>query len=1462
MSDDASQEKNLPKGQPKAEQSQSKANQSQPKSDSSQLKSDQSRLTDPEISHPTAPSPGDLGELRDAAKNLAKEEVRKLRRWRWHHRAALALAGLIVFAALVLVTAYFVVTTTAFQEATRKRLIATIEDATGGRAEVSSFSWNPLHLTLEAHGITIHGLEAASEEPYAHIDRIRVEVGILGLLTHLTPRLIVRDVLVDRPAFHLIVYPDGTTNQPHPRHAFQSSKSSMQTVFDARIGHLAIMQGHIHLANHTVPLDLDAHDTNLSLEWIPAAANKLGVPRPGTEGYRIWLSFADLAFAQGSVFAQGKVKPVSSRVDLTLELYRNWARLNWLTLRANDHMLTVRGQLDNFTHPEWHTEASGDLDLSLLAPYASFTNTCSGIVHLEGSGKGSGTAFTSEGTITSDAVHYQDPVVDAQTAAFAAHFKADKKQLAVSDIRTKLERGGEVDGDVFLDNWLDVTPKPAERLALEREHKSWPIPTGEVKARLNGVSLDTILVLLAAPQYRHLGLDTLVSGPATARWTGLALDLEIGGQLGMQASARTPSGEAPLHGSVDALYHAASGSIDIRSLDAELPHSAVHGNGLLGVYPIRRDSALTLDLASSDLSEFDAVLRTLEVKQGSRSGSAALPILVKGQANFHGQFTSNWLTPHIDGHLNATTLGIQSGAAPADPAKPMPVVDWDSLDLDGLYTPASITVRHALLRRGDASITLSGRLDASDPAFDLSWDDPAFDHNSTLGLKVSAQQFPLSQLLPLAGVQAPVDGRLNAQVELRGALSNITGAGSADLDKASIYGEPVDHIHATGSAANQQIHISNLTAQQAGGRLNATGSYDLRQAAFTLDAHGSAIDLGAFKAVHELRMPVVARLSFSATGSGTLHDPRIEAHATVGNIAIAGQPVADVAINASAQNRSVRYDLTSHQAAGQLSAHGLTDLDSDFTTKASLEFARFDLGGLLQLFKLKSLTGQSDLEGTVNLAGPLAHPEKLSGEATLKQLAILVEGVHLRSKAPVHAALANGITHLDPVEITGEDTDLKVQGTLGITGAHPLHMQASGAVNLSLAASLDPDLTASGATSFTVEATGPLANPSLQGKVEFQNAALALQDFPNGLSQIQGTLEFIQNRLEVRSLTAMSGGGQLKVGGYLTFQHGLYADLNVTGKSIRIRYPQGVSSLADANLRLQGPQSNLLLSGNVLVTRFAINSDLDIAAFTAASSSIAPVVSPEAPSNHIRFDVHLTSAPQLNFQNAYAKLAGDADLRLRGTLAAPSLLGRISLTEGSTSIGGTRYELQRGDIYFNNPVRIQPNIDLDATARVEDYDITLGLHGTPQNMKISYRSEPPLPESDVIALLALGRTQDEQSVYQGQTQQAAGDNPETNALLGAAVNATVSNRVQRLFGTGAIKVDPNFIGSLGNSTARVTVVEQVGQNVTFTYASNVNTTTQQLIQAEIAINRHVSILLTQDESGIFSAVVKNRRRFR
>ena len=89
------------------------------------------------------------------------------------------------------------------------------------------------------------------------------------------------------------------------------------------------------------------------------------------------------------------------------------------------------------------------------------------------------------------------------------------------------------------------------------------------------------------------------------------------------------------------------------------------------------------------------------------------------------------------------------------------------------------------------------------------------------------------------------------------------------------------------------------------------------------------------------------------------------------------------------------------------------------------------------------------------------------------------------------------------------------QGSLSLEGARQLDLAASGSINLKLAETLDPDLTASGITTFQVEAHGPLQNPGLQGRIDIQNGSLSLEDLPNGLSQLHGTLEFNQNRLEV-----------------------------------------------------------------------------------------------------------------------------------------------------------------------------------------------------------------------------------------------------------------------------------------------------------------------------------------------------------
>jgi translocation and assembly module TamB len=124
----------------------------------------------------------------------------------------------------------------------------------------------------------------------------------------------------------------------------------------------------------------------------------------------------------------------------------------------------------------------------------------------------------------------------------------------------------------------------------------------------------------------------------------------------------------------------------------------------------------------------------------------------------------------------------------------------------------------------------------------------------------------------------------------------------------------------------------------------------------------------------------------------------------------------------------------------------------------------------------------------------------------------------------------------------------------------------------------------------------------------------------------------------------------------------------------------------------------------------------------------------------------------------------------------------------------------------------------------------------------------------------MGRTQEEQQIYSTEEQQA-GVNSTADALLGGALNATLSNRIQKLFGGGSVRIDPTFVSGVGNATARITVTEPVSKQATLTYATNVNSTAEQLIQGEWRVTPNFSVLAVRDEAGVFSLIFRLHRRY-
>ena len=213
------------------------------------------------------------------------------------------------------------------------KVITVLEDATGGRVELQSLRWNLRHLSVEVDGLTIHGLEGRGELPYAHIDRLYARAKILSFVD---ARLGLDFLEVDRPAIHLIIYPDGRTNQPTPKAKQSNNGPAIRTIFDLQASRVEVHDGMALINERSIPFQLAANDLGVVITYAPATGHYLGK-----------IACSDIT-AQ-----QAKAAAVRSKLDLSMEDSPGRGRFQGLHFTSEKTRLQASGSLTHFAHPRW-----------------------------------------------------------------------------------------------------------------------------------------------------------------------------------------------------------------------------------------------------------------------------------------------------------------------------------------------------------------------------------------------------------------------------------------------------------------------------------------------------------------------------------------------------------------------------------------------------------------------------------------------------------------------------------------------------------------------------------------------------------------------------------------------------------------------------------------------------------------------------------------------------------------------------------------------------------------------------------------------------------------------------------------------------------------------------------------------------------------------------------------------------
>ncbi len=986
-------------------------------------------------------------------------------------------------------------------------------------------------------------------------------------------------------------------------------------------------------------------------------------------------------------------------------------------------------------------------------------------------------------------------------------------------------------------------------------------------------------------EVQQLGYDTATGGALTASFgvdrqgmtvASLAADL---GENRLRATGRLSFESGSLEGSIDAELD------DLSSLSKPLPHrwrstGSVHLNGTLGgrwrrptITTALTGARLTLAGQTVDglsgvvtLEDADAlVVRDLHVWQEDgrldvsgryRLGDGTYTIDLEGR-----NLTVSPIPAVEEGEdpaplrarIDVAFRGTGSTAEPRGSGRlGANALAWSDRDLGSLVSEVTVAERTARFdtRLPDIGVTATTAVDLNAP------------YRLTVEgmLRQASLRAIVASILPNAGVH--LDGSVDAGFALTTQLG-LPGPPNIELDLTRVEGAfgatSVRLVRPTRlrytdddlDAGNFELRVGDSTVR-ASGRLRRDGTGDL-----SLDLSGDLVDVVAVAtetlsidggAPPAIRAGGPLRMIVRATGTPARPIVRGEVQLSGGNLTFGSHPpLADVALEARYRDgalRLQRLDGTWQGAALSASGEVYAELLRDYLPSAYLDglptvdapsrisahvgpLTAASLAPYIDADTLRGLEGQ--LDATLSVEVPTLDIEEARGEIRLDRVDLRVAGVPVSQKRPTRLAIDRGRLRVLDWEWGGPSNDLVVTGEIRLTRPPTIDGTVEGDLDLSLANAFMEWGAAAGRARLRAELHGPAASPTVDGRIELTSVELRTPEPRLAVTSFDGAIVLSGNRLTGEGLEGDLNGGHVMLEGHVAHS-GLAitdASLRLQSDSMALQWPSGLRSEVETNLALEKGPADWTLSGAVTLNRGAYRDPLILTGrlLEALDRRTLRVELAGEPSalDRLTLDVRISTDEDLLVDNNYGRLDLAGDLRLRGSVARPTLAGRVEVREGGAIfLSGTNYRIETGVIDFTNPTRIEPDLNLTARTSVSGYDITLRLVGTPDALRAELSSDDPsLDQSDLVSLLLTGRRASESGGAQAEVASAQVLGYLSGELLGTAGRAVGLDvlRIERS-GFQEERFDPSLVASETDPSSRLTFGRNVTRNMEVIFSQN------------------------------------------
>lgn len=870
-------------------------------------------------------------------------------------------------------------------------------------------------------------------------------------------------------------------------------------------------------------------------------------------------------------------------------------------------------------------------------------------------------------------------------------------------------------------------------------------------------------------------------------------------------------------------------------------------------------STLPFHVTSHDWLESDRLLAGLL----TLFGSPTLPIDVGGFGTFDGLMSGSFKAPRIEGEFVGDAMRAWR-------------VDWGRARGHAVIENSYADVSGVVVESGESRVEANGR-------FSLGY--PRKDRGEQINARIKAQHAPLDRLRTAFTLYGyPVNGALSGEFHLYGDYEHPFGFGSMAIEKGTAYDEPFDRATAALRFEGTGVRLDGLEIRKSLGRgvgaafVGFDGSYS-----FNLNGqHLPVADVTVLQA--EGLPPLTGTLEFTAEGTGVFDVPTYDVHGSVSDVFLGDEGIGRVTGELGLRGDTLNVKLEAASARLAVSGSGRVGLTDEMDADLAFQVTDTSLDPYVRTISpsLPAMT-TAIASGTLRVRGPLADRTRVKVEGDVDRLDVSLFDYRLKNAAPIRVVLDGQQLTIAAMRLSGDGTELDVTGQVELDSKQ-VRAQATGTANLGIVSGFVPDVRASGQAVLTAEISGTVSSPVVSGRMTMDGGRIRHTAIPHALESITGAVTFDSRGASLDGLKARLGGGDVTFGGRIDVEgytpRGL--DLTLTGRNMRLRFPEGMRSLVDATLSLTGTPDAAVLGGDVLVrsalytARFDGGAGgLDLGGATGANGATGAGGVPPS-TVPLRYDIRISAPSTLRVENNVARITATADLQLTGTFDRPVVMGRAQIDRGQVTFEGKRYVVTRGAIDFNDPVRTRPFLDVEAETRVrvpgQTYRVTVSAAGTFDRLTPTFAADPPLPEIETLALILgnvspVGRDPEFRQYNSRITpgEQLLRDRA-ARALTGS-LSAGVGRVAEQTLGVDTFQLDLS-VNDLSQQSARftpgarLTIGKRISDRMFLTFSRSLVTAARdQLILLEYDQSDRFSWVLSQNEDNTYALEMRRRHVF-